>query len=67
MDAINRGAALLRLFLAMLSLVVGVVGAFGFLTSGWRELRWLGLVRSIAWLIVWALLAWFITPVRPWE
>jgi hypothetical protein len=66
MDAINRGAALLTLFLAALSLIVGVVGALGFLAAGWREQWWLGLVRGIGWLIVWAVLAWFITPVRPW-
>jgi hypothetical protein len=65
-ETMARGEALLTLFLAALSLIVGVVGALGFLASGWRDQLWFAVVRGIGWLVVWALLAWFITPVRPW-
>ena len=65
-DTIGRGEFLLTLFLAILSLIVGVVGALGFLGSGWRTQGWFGFARGIVWLVAWAALAWFITPVRPW-
>jgi hypothetical protein len=66
-DATGSGGTVLTLLFGAFSLFIGIAGGLGFLADGWREHRWLGVVRGIGWLIAWALLGWLISAPRPWE